>query len=196
MARQLQAHGQTVDLLVLMDPMPLPQDYRLWYRVLRSALRHWGALARLSPEQQVAWFVRLRHLVRRLYSNLALGHRRDEADAEPPALASLILTDETLRRDYFGILDWAVLDYRPASVYQGKITFFWPVDKPWHARRWRQVADATEVEVHRVPLPANHVTWQTDYLHVLSEHVRRCLDKAQGAAMEDAASARKTEDQV
>jgi thioesterase domain-containing protein len=173
MARQLHAAGQTVDLLVLMDPMPLPQHSRLLYRALHGVL----ARVRLSPAQQVAWFVRLHHLVQHLYNHLR-GNRGDAEDVAP-ALAPPILTDEALHHDYPGLLHWSVLAYRPPSVYPGKVTFFWPADEPWHARWWRSVAEATEVEEHLLPGTQN--TWTTDHLPALSECLRRCLDNAHAA---------------
>jgi thioesterase domain-containing protein len=178
MARQLHAAGQAVDLLVLVDPMPLPQGYRLWYRVLRSAIRRGGDLMRLSPEQQVARFVRLRHLVRYLYSSLR-GHGCDEVDFPVPGLTALLPADEALHHDYPALFDWTALAYRPSSVYPGKITFFWPADKPGHARWWRPVAEATAVEEHF--LPGTQVTWRTDHLPALSECLRLCLDSAHAA---------------
>jgi thioesterase domain-containing protein len=174
MARQLHAAGQTVELLVLMDPMPLPQHSQLLYRALRDVL----ALVRLSPAQQVAWFVRLRHLVQHLYNHLR-GHGGGAEEVPVPALAALILTDQALHHDYPGLLHWSVLAYRPPSVYPGKVTFFWPADEPWHARWWRQVADATAVEEHLLPGTQN--TWKTDHLPALSECLRLCLDNAHAA---------------
>jgi hypothetical protein len=174
MARQLHAAGQTVDLLVLLDPMPLPQNSQLFYRALRDVL----ALVRLSPAQQVAWFVRLHHLVQHLYNHLR-GHGGDAEDVPVPALAARIRTDEALHHDYPGLLHWTMLAYRPPSVYPGKVTFFWPADEPWHARWWRPVADATAVEEHLLPGTQN--TWKTDHLQALSECLRLCLDNAHAA---------------
>jgi thioesterase domain-containing protein/aryl carrier-like protein len=157
MARQLHAAGQTVELLVLMDPMPLPQASRLVYRALHGVL----ALLRLRPAQQVAWFVRLHHLVQHLYNRLR-GHRGDADEARPHA--------------YPGLLHWAVLAYRPPSVYPGQVTFFWPAEEPWHARWWRPVADATAVEEHL--LPGTQHSWKTDHLPALAACLRLCLDHA------------------
>jgi hypothetical protein len=144
------------------------------YRALREVL----ALVRLSPAQQVAWFVRLRHLVQHLYNHLR-GHGGDAEDVLVPALAALILTAEALHHDYMGLLHWSVLAYRPPSIYPGKVTFFWPAHEPWHARWWRQVADATAVEEHLLPGTQN--TWKTDHLQALSECLRMCLDNAHAA---------------
>jgi amino acid adenylation domain-containing protein len=200
MARQLHAQGQAVDLLVLMHPSPLlPQAHRLWYRVLRGVIKCGGNLVGLGPEQQIAWFVRLRHLGLHLHSYVhALhgravkdaervggtdqrerGQRRDEAGRARPGVAALILTDEAFYQDYLGLLHWSMLEYRPPSVYPGKVTFFWPADEPWHARSWRPVAEATEVEEHLLPGTQN--TWKTDHLPALSECLRLCLDNAHAA---------------
>jgi hypothetical protein len=173
MARQLSATGQTVDLLVLMDPMPLAQHSRLLYRALHGVL----ALVRLSPAQQVAWFVCLRHLVQQLYNHLR-GYRGDVEDVVP-AHAAHIVTDEARQHAYPGLLHWSVLAYRPPSVYPGKVTFFWPADEPWHARWWRPVAEATAVEEHLLPGTQN--TWKTEHLPALSECLRMCLDNAHAA---------------
>jgi thioesterase domain-containing protein len=181
MARQLQAQGQTVDLLVLMDPMPLPQHSRLLYRALRGIL----ARVRLSPAQQVAWFVRLHHLVQHLYNRLH-GDRGDAEDLVP-AHAERTVTAEALQHDYPSLLHWSVLAYRPPSVYPGKVTFFWPADEPWHTRWWRPVADATAVEEHR--LPGTQDTWKTDHLPALSECLRLCLDKVHAAVKAPVAGA-------
>jgi hypothetical protein len=198
MARQLHAAGQAVDLLVLLDPMPLPQHFRLLYRALHGVL----ALVGLSPAQQVAWFVRLRHLVQQSYNYVRAlhgravkdaehvgdadqgerGQRRDEAGRAGPGLEAFTLTDDTLHQDYLGILHWAVLPYRPPSVYPGKVTFFWPADEPCHARWWRPVAEATTVEEHLLPGTRN--TWKTGHLPALSERLRMCLDNAQAVVEE------------
>jgi thioesterase domain-containing protein len=172
MARQLHAAGQTVDLLVLMDPMPLPQASRLVYRALHGAL----ALVRLRPAQQVAWFVRLHHLVQHLYNHLR-GHRGD--------------AEEARHHDYPGLLHWSVLAYRPPSVYPGKVTFIWPADEPWHARWWRPVADATAVEEHL--LPGTQHSWKTDHLPALAECLRLCLNHAY-AAVKAPVAGRQTND--
>jgi hypothetical protein len=164
-----------------MDPMPLPQDFQLLYRALRDVL----ALLRLRPEQQVTWFVRLRHLVQHLY-NRRRGHRGD-AENVVPARAALTVTDEARHHDYLGLLHWSVLAYRPPSVYPGKVTFFWPADEPWHARWWRPVAEGTAAEEHLLPGTQN--TWKTDHLPALAECLRLCLDNAHAAVKAPVAGA-------
>ena len=77
MARQLHATGQTVDLLVLMDPMYL--GYCTRRRLLRVVISHLGNLIGLGPDKQLDWFLRLlyvckplqhTHLLRSVYLRL------------------------------------------------------------------------------------------------------------------------------
>src|SRR6266849_6485663 len=60
MARQLHAEGQTLDLLVLMDPMGLvfPTGHR-WARAVISRI---GDLMRLGQEKQLNGYILLRHI--------------------------------------------------------------------------------------------------------------------------------------
>jgi amino acid adenylation domain-containing protein len=196
MARQFHAQGQVVDLLVLMDPSPLPQAHRLWYRLLRGVIKCGGNLLGLGPEQQIAWFVRLRRLGQHLYDYVhdvhgkavqdgerlgsadqrERGQRRDEVGRARSGLAALLPTDSEALHHDLGILHWSMLAYRPPSVYPGTITIFWPADEPWHARGWRPVAEVTEVEEHLVP--GRESTWKTEHLPALSECLRMCLDNA------------------
>src|SRR6266849_6028994 len=64
MARQLQAQGQVLDLLVLLDPSPLviPFNWR-WDRVAFDRL---GRMLRLSEEKRLDGYLRLKHLGRTL----------------------------------------------------------------------------------------------------------------------------------
>ncbi len=73
-AQQLQAAGQKVDLLVLMDPMYL--GYRARRRMLRLVINHLGNLIGLSQDKQLDWFLRLFHVYKPLRSMMyALLHR-------------------------------------------------------------------------------------------------------------------------
>lgn len=66
MARQLHSAGQTVDLLVLMDPMYL--SYRTWRRLLRVVISHLGNLIGIGTDKQVDWFLRLLYVCKPLRS--------------------------------------------------------------------------------------------------------------------------------
>jgi hypothetical protein len=64
MARQLHAAGQTVDLLVLMDPIYL--GYRTRRRLLRGVINRFGNLVGLGPDKQLDWFLRLLYVCKPL----------------------------------------------------------------------------------------------------------------------------------
>lgn len=66
MARQLHAAGQSVDLLVLMDPFYL--GYCTSRRLLRVVISHLGDLIGLGPDKQLDWFLCLRHMWNPLFN--------------------------------------------------------------------------------------------------------------------------------
>jgi surfactin family lipopeptide synthetase A len=61
MARQLHAEGETVDLLVLMNPHPV--TYLRW---MRRMVNRFGFLIRLDRRKQLYWFLWLQHMFRYL----------------------------------------------------------------------------------------------------------------------------------
>ncbi|MBV9706300.1 MAG: hypothetical protein JO125_02690 [Chloroflexi bacterium] len=193
MARQLHAAEQTIDLLLLMDPMAFSSTYPIHYRALRAIISRFGRLMRLGPDKQLDWYVLLRHVVRQGYSYLRdLPRLKDSKrlgageQIEPelrrdlfalPQRDALVLTQESFYQDFPSIFEWVALGYTPPSVYPGKVTFFWPSEELWHSRWWSKVAEATEVEVHVIP--GTQVTWKTEYLHPLAECLRTCLSRCQ-----------------
>src|SRR5437588_1598546 len=64
MARQLHAAGQTIDLLVLMDPMYL--GYRTRRRLLRGVISRLGDLMGHGQDKQLDWFLRLLYVCKPL----------------------------------------------------------------------------------------------------------------------------------
>lgn len=75
MARQLHAAGQSVDLLVLMDPPPFA-----FLKRMHDLVKRLGNLLRLDHERQLYWFLWLRHLyryVQHLYRYLRFPSYRD-----------------------------------------------------------------------------------------------------------------------
>ena len=74
MARQLYAEGQTVDLLVLMNPMPISK-----MRGRRCVMNRLGRLLQLTESKQLYWFLWLQHMYRYLqhgYRYLRFPHYR------------------------------------------------------------------------------------------------------------------------
>ncbi len=191
MARQLQAQGQTVDLLVLIDPdAPAP------HALVRGAISRFCNLMRIGAERQFDWFLRLQHTYRYLrfthYRRLKNSELLETgAQGEPGSwgskagfvplslsLKALVPKIETLRQEYLNVLDWAAASYAP-GLYAGKITFFWTSEEPWRPFGWRKVVKAKEGEVEIHTLPGNHITSRTQHLHILAEHLRDCVNRAQ-----------------
>jgi len=196
MARQLQAQGQTVDLLVLMDPdAPVPARRRL----VRSVISRCGNLIRLGQDKQFDWFLRVQHVYRylrfshyRLLKNSELmgngeqgepGFRRSKGGFGPLSLKlkALVPRVETLRQEFLNMYDWVTLDYTP-GLYPGKIAFFWTSEEPWRHAGWRKVVKAIEGEVEIHVIPGNHITSRTEYLPVFAERLCDCLNRAQTTA--------------
>jgi hypothetical protein len=79
------------------------------------------------------------------------------------------------REDYPGIYDWTAMDYRPPSLYPGKITFFWSVTQPFR-RGWRSVEAANETEIQ--VLPCRHMSCLNEHLDDLNERLRKSLARS------------------
>jgi len=200
-ARQLQAQGQRVDLLVLMNPMALVYPWR--YKVLPAALNLLGKLLQLGEDKQIDWYTRLRraniyriHVVdylrfhyRRLKASLRLAsteqvelaHKAEKTGIAFPRLSSYIPRGEGLRQDYESVFTWLTLKYKPSTLYPGKITFFWSstdwtTKEPFH-NGWRKVEVTNEVEIH--VFPGAHMSLVTDQLNLLIDSLRQCLSRTQ-----------------
>ena len=167
MARQLRVEGQTIDLLMLMDPAFVP----MYRRLIHGFMRRIGSLLRLSEDKQLDLFLRLRHI----YNYLRFSHYRKSKGL------SLIPTAEALRQhDWISIFDWVASEYvrRP---YAGKITFLWCSEEPFRYRvAWRKVVKKAK-EVEEYVIPGTHITSRTGHLDVLSEHLSRCLSEVQAS---------------
>jgi thioesterase domain-containing protein len=196
MARQLDTQGQMVDLLVLMDPMALRHTLPVYLRLLRRLTNH-----PRDSHKQLDWFVRLRHMIRASYNYLRdlVPWKQDniedleidggvesvesskKARFALPRIDVIIPTHEAIHEDYVAIVEWLVLDYRPTSVYPGKITFFWAKEAIWHVRWWRQVTKAVEIEEHFIP--GTQITWKTKYIRNLSECLQECFSRVRDTAV-------------
>src|SRR5260370_31070473 len=73
MGRQLQAQGQTVGLLLLMD-----SDFPARHGLIRSVISRIGKLLRMGQEKQFEWFLSLQHV----YRYLRFAHYRSSINAQ------------------------------------------------------------------------------------------------------------------
>lgn len=177
MARQLHAQGQTVDMLILIDPA-MPHSHGS----LRRLINRFGSLTRLNQNIQVNWF--LRYLYQRIPSyrkkvqesvveQRELRHRWGKA---LPKLDLLYPTVAALRYQWSGIYRWVSSAYMP-GLYEGKITFFWSSEAFTTNGDWRQLSGSPEVEDHI--FPGSHMSCKNENLHVVAESLGQLLSQAQ-----------------
>ncbi len=171
MARQLQAAGEKLDLLILMDASVL--TYSFMHRVYYRSIRFLGRLLHLSVEKQLRGYLSFKHVLR-----LARRFVRYRIVLRKPDPAPLSFKE--LRRDYARLYDWIVLDYKPQSIYNGKTIFFWAADafQTKESRpSWQKIEAQGENEVHF--LPGDHITVRTDHLDALAELLYECVTRVQ-----------------
>ncbi len=159
MARQLQAQGEELDLLALVEPGVtgrmlhiLERHGPTFLRLTGRSIRFIGGLVRMAPDKQLDWFLRFRHLYRFL-------RYRDSRrlSLNPPS--------EVLRQDWMGIFVWSVSAYRP-QPYSGKATYFWAKEETDSRRKaWDKVAHAEEAEICMIP--GNHDSCRQEHVHEL-----------------------------
>ncbi len=163
MARRLCEEGQTVDLLVLLEPGVGP----LLMTSCGSFIHHLGKMIRLRPDKQLDCFLRIRHLCRFLFR---LPYRNQQGLSLFPAV-------EALRQDWIGIFVWMFSASKRPRRYHGKATYFWASDDPYRRKTWPKLAEAKEAELHFIP--GVHFSLITDQLRVVSNQLKACLDKVQ-----------------
>lgn len=175
MARLLEAEGQSVALLALLDtvwwgvdPVHLSPLARAWYRawaILPRASYHWRNRFRSLPlRRKLAHYW---HAIGKRYQPEALPSEKQEE----PDLNDLLLG--------------AGQRYMPGP-YGGKITYFrsgWLNSTQFHGPQWlwRHLA-AGGMEVHLVP--GDHRTLlQEPHVQELARKLGQCLDRARGTAL-------------
>jgi hypothetical protein len=182
MARQLQAQGQAVELLALIDPA-FPGDHSL----VRSVIHRLGTIARISQEKQLELFLRYIYLRIASYSikvknaawGLSLESKNRQAKKGPvrSKIDSLFPSVEALRYPWAGVYRWVAAGYDKLKPYQGKITLFWASEAFDHCGPWRKVSEAKDVEAHI--FPGTHFSCKTENLHLIAERLSIYLKKTQ-----------------
>jgi amino acid adenylation domain-containing protein len=170
MARQLQAQGEQVETLLLINPaLSLLQ-----HKLVRSLVDCVSGLLRISQEKQLEWFMLLRHIYK---------HLRHERDAEnlkdfnfiDPSIHTLIPTANALRQDNIAIFCWLMTKYRYGS-YAGKVIVLRVSNEVGGDKFWQRKAKGGNVELHTIP--GTHVSCRTTYVQALAEKLKHCLNRA------------------
>jgi thioesterase domain-containing protein len=195
MARRLQAQGERVDLLVLLDTSARNAQFRVVHR-----LASWLATARgLGPTDQIELFLHLRYYSTRLRELLRAGLREQAAFVQRNVRcggAKLLglcthfwqhgsaqntgrptpTTDDGGPGGLDAVYRRAVTGYVPRP-YRGRITLFRSRDDTT-ARfelEWGKVAK--DLDVHLVP--GRHLTSITHHVQIVADQLRKCLESAQ-----------------
>ncbi|MDQ6660987.1 MAG: AMP-binding protein, partial [Chloroflexota bacterium] len=169
MARQLQDQGQSVDLLVLIEPLEFPR-----FRSVHHGISRIGKLLHLGSDKRLEVFLRMQHLYRYFFG------RRHFYDSEylktyTSKPVAMFPTTEALYKDYAGILAWLTSEYK-LYPYAGKVTILWAKEEHFRGI-WKRKAKKEKLELHFVP--GTHKTCRTEYLHELAEQLGICLREAQ-----------------
>jgi thioesterase domain-containing protein len=177
-AQQLRAQGETVDILILIDPMAGPIRT---IRMLGSTIRRLGTLLGVGADQQVDWFLRVRYISRTLrrardeYSehvDRLLQRWRDEH----PRRFFPIPAAEALRQDWMSLFIWAVSGYVPRP-YAGTMAYLFAKDNPDGRGLWWGAAVETDTaKIHFIP--GTHTTCRTEHLQALARQTQACLRAA------------------
>ncbi len=160
-AQQLRAAGQEIDPLILIEPSTGPIEM---IRFLGKYIRRFGSLLRLSEQQQVDLYTRIRH-----FSRMIRG-KNDEytQDFSPFSPA------QTLQRDWMSKFFWIISSYitRP---YNGNIVYLWASEKPTDRKVWGdQVVENEHVKFYNIA--GSNVSCRTEHLDDLGRHIKMCLD--------------------
>ncbi len=177
MARQLHAEGQRVDLLVLIEPAYPP----FLHKLARSAINCVGKLLRLSQEQQMECFLRLRHIYKYMRQERRMENLKGFRNIDPSIL-TLIPTTDALRQDDNALFDWIITSYS-FEPYAGKITLIWAREEAFHGV-WRHKT-TQEIDIELRVVPGTHIACRTDHVQTLAEELSRCLGKAQTTMLKE-----------
>ncbi|RAQ95015.1 hypothetical protein A4R35_05670 [Thermogemmatispora tikiterensis] len=171
MARQLQAVGEKVELLVLIDPTAPEQGWSQ-ARLACSFIRVLGALLHWNELQQLECYRRWRYRYS-LWRYRFARWRKGSGENEPAP------PNEDHQR-WTSTCSWILTRYR-SGPYRGDITFFWAAEeKRWRRKPWLDFARHHQQEgrghIDSQELPGTHITSRTTYLTVFAEALKRRLE--------------------
>ncbi len=182
MARQLQAEGQQIDFLGLVNPSAPFQ-----FIPLRTLCAGTSALLGVAATKRADLYLRARQARRHVYRRV-----RPTGPRAAPDFGKLLAIESRLRRmfpprdalynDYVGVFDWIATGYRPGP-YKGKITFCWSSEDPSIARSWRRVISQSrrsDVDEHLVQ--GDLMSTVTEHSDELGKVLRACLSRSERQA--------------
>jgi amino acid adenylation domain-containing protein len=168
MARQLQELGQTVDLLVLVDPTEFSR-----FRWVHKLISRTGKLVHLGDEKRLDVFLRMQYLYRYFLRRRLLQDYED-LQTNAPKPTALFPAIEVRYKDFAGVLSWLTSEYE-RRPYTGKVTILWARQEQFRGI-WRRKVEKEGIELHFIP--GNHITCRTEHLSELAEQLARCIREA------------------
>jgi thioesterase domain-containing protein/acyl carrier protein len=176
MARQLEAAGEEVEFLGLINPSE-PVQSSLLARLCSGV----GAIGRGGEKRAGDLYLRTRHALRHLYRRLRpQGARVEDFEklvSKEPRLAAMFPPKDALYADYVGVFSWAVAAYR-TGAYGGKTTFLWAREEPGIAETWQPVVKhkfPSDIEEHDID--GTHISCVTDGVDDLAKTLSGCLGR-------------------
>ena len=159
-ACQLQAQGEQVEHLMLLDPVYLRYPRRLVR--IRNLISTAARLARADEAAQLNFYLWIRQQLR------LLRHVKSYVTSRPYRKSSRLFPFG--REDYPGVYDWTAMRYVPAHPYRGTISILWSAGQPFRSG-WREIEGGAACDVH--VLTGTHETCLNQDLPELVEQMRR-----------------------
>jgi len=171
MARQLQAEGQSIESLILIEPAYSPPLHAL----ARSVITRLGTWLHLSHKKQATSFLRVRHFYKYLLRQVTMENIKSSRIIDPGIL-KLFPTTHALLLDDNALLDWIIAGYS-YPPYDGKINLIWACDEPFRGI-W-QDKTAQEKDIQLRVIPGTHIGCRTDHVQSLAEELGRSLSQVE-----------------
>jgi hypothetical protein len=174
-AKQLEAQGQKVALLVLIAPSEITHTHQR----VRHALSIMGALFHMSQFKQLSIFISMRHFLRSIYrktlspDNLRIKDFPKLLTMEP-RLAKAFPPLEALYKDFPGVFTWMAAGFTPKHVPEN-VAFIWAAENLSYRPRWSLVEQGQNSPV----LPGHYQKFLNENIDLLAEQLKIVIDKAQ-----------------
>ncbi|WP_332961113.1 amino acid adenylation domain-containing protein [Microcoleus sp. AR_TQ3_B6] len=171
MAQQLQAQGQKVALLALLDTLKDGEAIKI-IPVKERVLVHWNNFLRIGP----AYFLSKRRLVEVKNRLMSICWEFYERMGLPLPQASQSFTYRKKKEE--GNTEWV---FAPKQVYPERVTLFRPIENMGFINPdlgWSELAPGG-LEIHDVPGDSFSML-QEPHVQGLAEKLRDCIDRVQG----------------
>jgi len=180
-ARQLEAAGEQIDFLGLINPTGPIQ-----YEAVRAMNKRIGKFLPLSERQQINLLIRTRHALRHIYRLLFPSGERvkdfGQLLAIDPRLNAMFPPVDALYNDYVGGFAGIMSRYETGG-YSGRMTFYWASEEPGIENVWLPITDLKNSEdIESYVVPGTHMSCVTDYIQELAQCFSSSLQKAQANA--------------